>query len=608
MIEYYYGKTSILRKRSVNMKKTKSTLRNIIVFNFVLFVALGIYANTFNTTAQSQVKQIVYSELLDKIEENKDEKMSIVEKDDGSVIFQVEKEKTIYMASVPKENKIGEYSEKYEINYKRGEKTKTIGDYISGFFTLLIPIAFILFVFAIFSGQRQAVGKADSLTKTNSKKDKIPNVKMEDIGGLSPETKREVKNMIETFKNGEEALKYDIRPLKGSIFHGPPGTGKTLLAKAVAHELQASFFSISGSSFAEMYVGVGASRVRKLFEEARKNAPSLIFIDEADAVAGKRGGFNKNEEREATLNELLVQLDGIQANEKVLVLAATNRVDMLDEAFLRPGRFDLKIMIDLPDLDGRKEIIKIHTKKKPLSQKVIDKLDDIAKDTYGYSGAEIEGLFLAAANNAFSMKKKEIDMEDIDYAIERTLLGSAGRKLSREDTKKRVAYHEAGHALVGALTKPGSIRKATIVPRGQALGFVSHTPDELNLSTYSELSKRIQTILAGGVAEMKIFGEHSVGVGGDVQQAKDLIGKMVDLGMGDGDFVLTFDEKNKNQKMQQIFNEALGQCKKLIDEHIVQFENLTKALMEKETLDGPEVENIVFETTDKENKKETSEE
>lgn len=575
------------------MKNIATILKNTLFVAIGILVLTGILSNTFSSEKEPEVKEVIYSELLKTMDKNEDKKMVLAEKDSGVVMLKIGEGKEVYVTQVPKENKLNEYIEKYEIEYKRVEEEPTLLDGISSFIMLLLPLVLIFFVVSMILAQRKQMGKAKSMT-TNSKQNEVPSVKMEDIGGLSPETKREIHGMIETFKNAEDAEKFGIRPLKGAIFHGPPGTGKTLLAKAVAHELEASFFAMSGSGFTEMFVGVGASRVRNLFEEARKNAPALIFIDEVDAIAGKRGGQVRNDEREGTLNELLTQLDGVQSNEKVMVLVATNRLDMLDDAFIRAGRFDLKVMIDLPDLEGRKEIIKIHTKTKPLAKDVLDKLDDLAKDTYGYSGAEIEGMFLTAATNAFNLKKKEIDMEDIDYAIERTLLGSAGRKLTREDTKIRVAYHEAGHALISALSKPGSIRKATIAPRGQAYGFVSYTPDEMSLSTYSDLFKRVQSILAGGLGEMVKFKEHSMGVGGDVQQAKQLIEQMVDLGMGDGDFALTFNEKSKSEKMQKIYNDALLQCKNTLEKYKDRHEALTQALLERETLDGKEVEDIVY--------------
>lgn len=581
------------------MKKVNKVIKTIIIFNFFLFVGLGIYSSTLQKTEQPNVKEIIYSQLWDLAKEHKDEAKTLTQKQNGDVVLQIKGDDTAYTASVPAQNEIAKLVKDYRMEYKVEKEQKSFASLLSTFLTYLIPIAVIIFIFSIFSSQKKVMGKADSMAKANSKKNAIPDVKRSDIGGISPETNAEIDQMIEVFQQAEEAEKFGIRPLKGTVLYGPPGTGKTLLAKGIANQLQASFFTMSGSSFVEMYVGVGAARVRKLFEEARKAAPSLIFIDEIDAVAGKRGNGNqRNEEREATLNEFLTQLDGMNSNEQVLVVAATNRLDMLDEAFLRPGRFDLKIKIDLPDLEGRKEIIHIHSAKKPLSNEVRERIEDIAKMTYGQSGADIEALFLTAANHAFSLKKQEIDMEDIHHAYDRMLLGSSGRKIDKEQTKERVAYHEAGHALVGAIVNPGSIRKATIVPRGDALGFVAQLPQEMQLQTKSQLVDRIKMILAGGVAEMKIFGEHSVGVGGDVQQAKQLIEHMVEVGMGDGDFVLSFTEKEKQEKMKNIYQEALEGCKQIIDTHIDVFKNLTRTLLEKETIDGREVEEIIFGTSE----------
>lgn len=577
-----------------NDNKKKNNFGKLILINIFILVFIGLYAKSAGTnTTTDELKEISYSELLTQIEKNEKKDMELTERVDGIVSLKVEKEKVTYTTQVPNDNKIGEYVEKYNIDYSKTEIPKTFFETLSSYIWIILGVVFFIFIFSLFKGQKDTFDKQQQMVK-NSKALDNPKIKLDDIGGLPSETKQEVLTMIDTFKNAEQAKKYGIRPVKGAVLYGPPGTGKTLLAQGIANELNAKFFTISGSGFNEMYVGVGAARVRDLFDKARKEGPSLIFIDEVDAIAGRRSPMGGNSEKESTLNQLLTELDGVQDNKDIMVIVATNRLDMLDEAFVRAGRFDFKIKIDLPDLDGRKEIIKIHTKNKPLSKDVLANLDDIAKNTYGYSGAEIEGLFLVAATNAFSLKKEEIDMEDINYAIDRSLLGSKGKKIDKEELKRRVAYHEAGHALLQVLAKEGSVRKATIAPRGGALGYVATIPDELNLETYSGLLKKVQMILAGGLAEMKKFEEHSVGVGGDVQQAKKLIEQMVDLGMGTGNFKLTFSEKNKNERMQEIFDKAVEECDKVLNEYEEQHEALAMALLEKETLDIEEIEFIVL--------------
>ena len=420
----------------------------------------------------------------------------------------------------------------------------------------------------------------------------LPNITLADVGGLQTEIKQEILQALTTLKEPERSAKIGIKPPQGILLYGPPGTGKTLLAQAIAKELGANFFSTSGSAFNEMFVGVGAARVRSLFQNARKQAPAVIFIDEVDALAGKRkpqGG----EEAEKTLTELLVQLDGGHSNEGILFIAATNRKDMLDEAFLRPGRIDFSFQVPLPDTQGRKEIISIHTRGKVLSEDVLASLDQLAESTSGFSGADISSLFETASRHALRNEQELIRLEDLDYAIDRTILGTTSRSMNDAETKRRVAIHESGHALIAALTKPGSIRKATIIPRGEALGYVAPIPKELHLSTTSELLDQVKMILAGGVAERMYLGEHSIGVGGDVQQAKYLLEQMVDTGMLEDGFTLTFNKGEKEQKMQDLFTKAIKETERLIDSNRKQYEKLVQALLKKETLEGTEVQFIV---------------
>lgn len=571
------------------MKKLKKFLISL----FIVVIVLGFYNNAFNLN-EGEIKDITFFELSEVVTDNKNKEMTLLEKESGEVILQIDDKNYITEVN-PTDNNVKELLDEQKINYSFVEEVS----FFDTFIKFAIPM-FLLFLILgmIFNKNKGSVGKGNDMIKKNTKMQETPNTKPSDVGGLSEETREEVKQIIEIFKNKEKAKELGINPAKGALLHGPPGTGKTLLAKAMANELGASFYPTSGSSFTEMFVGVGASRVRELFAEARKTKPSLIFIDEFDSLAKKRGLSNSNEERENTLNELLAQLDGIESNEDVFLIAATNRLGDLDDAILRPGRFDYKIKIGLPDLVGRKEIISIHSKNKKLSEEVKGKLDLVAESTTGYSGAELEAVFNNAAKHALLRNKKEVDMDDINHALDVTVLGSANRKMTDEVTRKRVAYHEAGHALVGLITKPKSVRKATIIPRGDALGFVAPIPKELELSTPSELIDRLSMILAGGVAEMKKFGEHSIGVSGDVEQAKDLIGKMVDLGMREDDFVLSFDEKDKQMQMKIIFNKALKRSKDIIEKYENEWEKLTSTLLLKETLTGEEIEKIIHNLPD----------
>jgi cell division protease FtsH len=421
----------------------------------------------------------------------------------------------------------------------------------------------------------------------------IPTVSFDEIGGLNTETKAHILKSLELFKKADESRKAGMKPAKHMIFYGPPGTGKTQIAKAIANKLNVPFFSQSGSSFVQLYVGAGAMRVRELFEEAKKNAPCVIFIDEIDALASKRGGPNRSDEVDRTLNEFLVHMNGVDENDQILIIGATNQLKMLDEAILRPGRFDHKIYIGLPDLTGRQEIIEIHAKKKPLAPSVRARLGEIAKSIPGFSGADIEGLLNRALENALVNDRKMVIEEDMDYAMDYAVLGAKGSEMKSASLRKRVAYHEAGHALVQSLLGRGKIRKATILPRGDALGFVAQIPDEEALHTEDELFERLHVCLAGGVAERLIFGKHANGVGGDLQQAKQIIDMMVESGMGTSEFAVLFDEDEKNKRKESIFTKAFKDTEMLISSHSVELEELTQALLEQDTLSGDQIDTIV---------------
>ncbi|WP_040228502.1 AAA family ATPase [Bhargavaea cecembensis] len=458
---------------------------------------------------------------------------------------------------------------------------------------LLLVIVFAAIGTTLFVLHRKGkLGVASSMKQSAAKSTPLPDITLDDVGGIPDEMKEEISQALAVIKDPKGAEQVGLTPPRGILLYGPPGTGKTLLAQAIAHEIGATFFSSSGAAFTEMFVGVGASRVRTLFDNARKQRPAVIFIDEIDALAGKRKPHG-GEESEKTLTELLVQLDGGNDNEGILFIAATNRKDMLDDAFLRPGRIDFEFQVPLPDTQGRREIIDIHSKGKVLAPDVIASFDRLAESTSGFSGAELSSLFSMASRRALRDGRTEIASEDIDFAIDRTILGSTARALNEPETKRRVAIHEAGHALVQALTNPGSVRKATIIPRGMALGYVAPLQKELHLSTASELLDRISMILAGGVAERIHLGEHSIGVGGDVQQAKDLLEQMVDTGLLQDEFRLTFNKGEKEAKMQELFNEALEMAELLIKAHPAEYERLVQALTKYETLDGSEIQDIV---------------
>ncbi|WHY79110.1 AAA family ATPase [Neobacillus sp. WH10] len=566
------------------MNQSKKIVSKFIpLFTMFIFVIAGIvwYVQTLNNEVA-----IPFSSVEKTIQAQNGKPVTLTERADGSL--EIKAGKSEYVSHVPPNSQmIDKLVEKYNIEYSYSTSSRYGKWIMGGIILLLAGTAFAL------QKTKGGLGFPNSMKNSVSKSRPLPTIRLEDVGGLGEEMKEEIMQTLSTLKEPERAIKLGIKPPKGILLYGPPGTGKTLLAQAIARELDAAFFSASGSAFNELFVGVGASRVRSLFQTARKQGPAVIFIDEVDALAGKRKAHG-GEEAEKTLTELLVQLDGGHSNDGILFIAATNRKDMLDEAFLRPGRIDFSFHVPLPDTKGRREIIGIHTKGKSLADNVLASLDDLAESTSGFSGAELQSLFETASRRAVRNGQDMIYKQDLDYALDRTILGSTSRSLQDLETKRRVAIHEAGHAIVASLTKPGSVRKATIIPRGEALGYVAPIPKELQLSTTSDLLDRVAMVLAGGVAERMFLGEHSIGVSGDVQQAKHIIEQMVDTGMLQDGFTLTFSKQDKETKMQELFTKGLEKAEILINEHQHQYQQLVDALLKKETLEGSEVEEIVW--------------
>jgi cell division protease FtsH len=572
-----------LLKEMRNLNQSKKTVSKFIPL-FIAFIIVITGILLFIQSANHEIS-IPFSSVERIVQEQHGKPVTITEQNDGTVYIKAGNSE--YVSSVPPNSQmVDKLVEKYNIDYSYSTSSR-YGKWITmGVLLLLAGAAFTL--------QKTKGGGfgLNSMKNSVAKARPLPSISLDDVGGLGEEMKEEIFQTLSILKEPQKAIKLGIKPPKGILLYGPPGTGKTLLAQAIAKELNASFFTASGSAFNELFVGVGASRVRSLFEAARKQRPAVIFIDEVDALAGRRKPHG-GEESEKTLTELLVQLDGGQSNEGILFIAATNRKDMLDEAFLRPGRIDFSFHVPLPDTKGRREIIAIHSKGKALAPDVLASLDDLAESTSGFSGAELHSLFETASRRAVRAGQDMIHKQDLDYALDRTILGSTSRSLQDHDTKRRVAIHEAGHAIVSEVTKPGSVRKATIIPRGEALGYVAPIPKELHLSTTSELLDRVAMILAGGVAERMFLGEHSIGVSGDVQQAKQMIEQMVDIGMLQDGFTLTFNKQDKEAKMQELFAKGLEKAESLIQSHQQQYQQLVEALLKKETLEGSEVEQIV---------------
>lgn len=588
---FQYNLSTHLKELEQTLKPNSKIASKILVTALlVTLIAAGVTWNFLQPTGSKEISFAQMEKLIAK--QSTDASLLLQEKADGTLSTTIGD--TTYSTMVrPQSALVDDLVQQYNISYKYKPASSA-----SSWILLGIMFASLFTLFILHKKGKLNIG-ASNMKNQAAKATALPDITMDDIGGIPQEMKEEILQTLEVFKNPKAAKEMGLALPKGILLYGPPGTGKTLLAQAIAKEIDATFYSSSGAAFTELFVGVGASRVRTLFQNARKQSPAVIFIDEVDALAGKRKEHG-GDESEKTLTELLVQLDGGNDNDGILFIAATNRKDLLDDAFLRPGRIDFTFNVQLPDTKGRREIIDIHTNGRILAPNVAATLDTLAESTSGFSGAEISGLFETASRRAMREGRRLIEMRDLDFAIDRTILGNTARTLNDQDTKRRVAIHESGHALIAAITKPGSVRKATIIPRGQALGYVAPIQKELHLSTASELLDQVSMILAGGIAERLYLGEHSIGVGGDVEQAKEILERMVSTGLFQDGFSLIFNKSEKEEKMQMLFNQAAKKTETLIKEHAYQFEELVNALYKEETLEGTEVQRIAELPTPKE--------
>ncbi|GAB1533435.1 MULTISPECIES: ATP-dependent zinc metalloprotease FtsH [Brevibacillus] len=488
------------------------------------------------------------------------------------------------------------------------------------FLTSIIPfvIIFILFFFLLNNAQGGGsrvmnFGKSRAKLYNEEKK----RVTFDDVAGADEE-KAELEEVVDFLKDNRKFNAVGARIPKGVLLVGPPGTGKTLLARAVAGEAGVPFFSISGSDFVEMFVGVGASRVRDLFENAKKNAPCIIFIDEIDAVGRQRGAGlgGGHDEREQTLNQLLVEMDGFGGNEGIIMIAATNRPDILDPALLRPGRFDRQITVDRPDIKGREAVLKVHARNKPIGEDV--KLEVIARGTSGFTGADLENLLNEAALLTARRNKKQITMTEVDEAIDRVIAGPAKKsRVVSEDERRLVAFHEAGHTIIGYhLRNAEMVHKVTIIPRGQAGGYTVMLPKEDRFfATKTDLLDKIVGLLGGRVAEELVLGDISTGAHNDFQRATAIARSMIteygmsklgpmQFGKSQGQVFLGRDYGNErnysdkiayeiDQEMQNIINECYAKCTELLTKHRDQLDLIANTLLRVETLDAEQIKQLI---------------
>jgi cell division protease FtsH len=582
---------------------------------FILVCLMMLWAVVSKSTSMGKTAEIGYSDLMDKIDAGQVQDVVIQGTDlHGHLKGQKDEFHTQIASglvdSVAKELRANKVS-------------TTIKEPQSN---LLLPILFNVGPFVLIgaiwffmlrqmqSGGNKALSFGKSRARLLSMQQK--KVTFKDVAGVD-EAKEELKEIIEYLREPQKFQKLGGRIPKGVLLVGPPGTGKTLLARAVAGEANVPFFSISGSDFVEMFVGVGASRVRDLFEQGKKNAPCIIFIDEIDAVGRHRGAGlgGGHDEREQTLNQLLVEMDGFESNDGVILVAATNRPDVLDPALLRPGRFDRRVVVGLPDVRGREEVLRVHVKKVPLSDDV--NLNVLARGTPGFSGADLANMVNEAALNGARLNRKQVTMYDFELAKDKVLMGAERKSMLLTDEEKRVtAYHEAGHALVSFLRDHSDpIHKVTIIPRGMALGVTVYLPDDRHNYTRDYLETRLATAYGGRVAEEIFLNQMSTGAGSDIEVATDLARRMVcEYGMSRLG-PLTFGKKEEqiflgreiaqhrdfseetarqiDLEVRRYIDEAYQSAYTLIDTHKDAMHRIAAALLERETIDADEVKMLI---------------
>lgn len=578
------------------MKENKNITKNIIRIIFYTIVGGFMLWNVYSSETAKTNKEIPYTEFINKIK--KGEFKKIEEK--GTQLYATEKDVVYYAEKLTdragQDNNFVNAVNSSNAEVK-AEKVEEGINFLSLFFNL-IQIGLIFYFFS------RSTGKVFGSTGNKINSEKVE-TKFSDVAGID-EVKEELMEVVDFLKTPERFLQTGARAPKGVLLLGNPGTGKTLLAKAVAGESNANFFTMSGSEFVEMYVGVGAARVRDLFKKAKADSPSIIFIDEIDAVGGKRSsGPNRSDsEREQTLNQLLVEMDGFDTDSKVIVMAATNREDMLDSALLRAGRFDRKINVTPPDLKGRTEILAIHSKNKKLSSDV--SLEAIAKITAGFVGADLANLVNEAAILASRKNSSEITMEDFDDAIDKIGLGLGKKgRIIKPQEKKLLAYHEAGHALMAELLKDADpVHKVTIVSRGSAGGFMMPLPEEKLVTTSKELIAQIKVLFGGRASEEIVFNDISTGAYSDIKKATEIARTYIEkVGMNNNIGPVNIENENyysSDITMREVdleIREMLGneyrQTIEILKENREKLDKIAELLVEKETITGEEVRKIV---------------
>lgn len=587
--------------------------KNVLFYLLIIIVMIWMF--DFYGEKNAKPSEISYSSFLQHVQQDEIKQVTIVD----NVISGKLKDGKDFSTVAPNDSKLVEKLESKNVDIKAELPPQP--PWWMSILSSLLPMLIIVGLWFMFMNQGGAGGgKVMNFGKSRARRydEEKLQVKFKDVAGVE-EAKQELEEVVEFLKHPQKYNELGAKIPKGVLLYGPPGTGKTLLAKAVAGEAGVPFFSISGSDFVEMFVGVGASRVRDLFDQAKKNAPCIVFIDEIDAVGRQRGAGlgGGHDEREQTLNQMLVEMDGFSANEGIIMIAATNRPDILDPALLRPGRFDRQIVVDRPDIKGRTAILGVHIKGKPIGDDV--NLDVIAQRTPGFTGADLSNLVNEAALLTARKDKKVINMPEMEEAAERVIMGPERKSRVISDKEKRLtAYHEGGHTIVGMLLEhTDPVHKVTIIPRGRAGGYTLSLPKEDKYyATRSEMLDELKVLLGGRVAEALVLKEISSGASNDLQRATQLARQMIcEYGMSDNIGPVTFGHRQDqvflgrdiardkdyseevaaeiDKEVRSFMEDAYAATEQLLSENIDKLHVIAKALIEKETLDEEEINQLV---------------
>lgn len=589
-------------------------VRNIAFWVVLILLILALFNLFSGNNSALQSRDIAYSDFVDAVEDGGVTSVTL----DGEQVIYRGSDGNDYVTIAPDDARVTDLLLANDVNVQAKSQEQSG---LQAFILSLLPFLLLIGVWIYFMNRMQGGGKGGAMgfgkSKAKMLTEKHGRVTFDDVAGID-EAKEELEEIVEFLRNPQKFSRLGGKIPKGALLVGPPGTGKTLLARAIAGEAGVPFFTISGSDFVEMFVGVGASRVRDMFEQAKKNAPCIVFIDEIDAVGRHRGaGYGGgNDEREQTLNQLLVEMDGFEANEGVIILAATNRKDVLDPALLRPGRFDRNVTVGNPDIKGREKILGVHARKTPLGPDV--DLRIIARGTPGFSGADLANLVNEAALMAARVGRRFVTMEDFESAKDKVMMGAERRSMVlTQDQKEKTAYHEAGHAVVGLkLPECDPVYKATIIPRGGALGMVVSLPEMDRLNYHkNECEQKLAMTMAGKAAEILKYGADHVsnGPAGDIMQASQLARAMVlRWGMSDKVGNIDYAEAHEGysgntagfsvsantkelieEEVKRFIQEGYDKAFEILTEYKDEWERLAQGLLEYETLTGDEIKRVM---------------